>query len=508
MKTNKLLLFGLILAGLALYVSCRKLDRSENQKPGETIESRFFPKHPLSNPNVKAAFNFVKSQNAKYNFVNNLVKQIGYPQWSYSMVYPYVNRTEATRNHPVTDSAVVVYIPFARDGQGFINSALIVRMLNRDTAYQFLMDWQYKQLGFDTTRTGWNAWDLFHLFTRFDYNVYGHKEFRILDSNLFRGDSVTVKILPDSSATGRLEPQVQCTFYQIVTCGPAGQGRSSDVVFPSCNTSYQMYCTTTWVYFPDSDGGGGGGGGWTPPDPCAGLGTGGREPDLPPGCGGTGGGGWVPIGIDEPPPQTPPNDSTIAANLKKAYEKCRVLADTLFARALQDTLERCFTYVKTASDTIGKYEKTGTKYTSSPTLDIKGIGINHTHQDEGPANQDQCFDAPDIYKLYYHKFKNEPIGDFSIITTRNYVYAAVITDPTKFISYIRSICGSVNMDDIYNSLEELFTNSANSCGGTCSFQKKTEKGTLTITGNNNSAVSGIKIFKSPRNNINFTLLTP
>jgi hypothetical protein len=128
----------------------------------------------------------------------------------------------------------------------------------------------------------------------------------------------------------------------------------------------------------------------------------------------------------------------------------------------------------------------------------------------GGTDKNQCFDGADIYKLY----KNAAIDGYpieaSIITTRDYYYAAVITDPIKFRDYIRTICGTQNLYRIDYLLNELHVNAMDACVSqpTCNWQKKTELGVLAITANNNSSISGIKIFRSPKQNINFTLLTP
>jgi hypothetical protein len=42
----------------------------------------------------------------------------------------------------------------------------------------------------------------------------------------------------------------------------------------------------------------------------------------------------------------------------------------------------------------------------------------------------------------------------------------------------------------------------------CNWERKTELGALAITANNDATVSGIKIFKSNKQSINFTLLIP
>lgn len=493
------------------YVGCRKLDRPDNFSNAEYIKSRFFFEHAPIDPLTKSAADFVRRENDKYNFIVNLTKQIGFPRWNKAMIFPYVNSAAANRgNGGGQDSAAILYVPFSRDGQNFINSALILSLSSRDTLFQFLMDWQYDSLGYDTsaTRTGWNAWDLFHLFTRFDNEVFGHTKFQILDSNLFRGDTVTAILVPDTiSYQGRLEPTVLCSFYQIISCIVQSEGRSYSHG-SGCAVSYTMYCTTTWVNIGDDPGGGGGGGGWTLPDPCQ-LQGGGLNGRLPPGCEGTGSGGWVPVGIDEPLPPTPPNDSTIAARLKRAYEKCQSTTDSLHGLANTYQIEYTFTYWYIRNDTIPLHPLPGRTDDSKPMLGTGAIGINHTHQDEGPTDvyRNQSFDGADIFKFYSHYVKGDTFA-FQTITTRDYVYAAYVTDRQKFINYVRTICNSSIMDIIQDSLNVKHSRGMLTCPSNCHYNRQTEFGALYLSANNVDSISGIKIFKSPRQNINFTLLNP
>jgi hypothetical protein len=144
-------------------------------------------------------------------------------------------------------------------------------------------------------------------------------------------------------------------------------------------------------------------------------------------------------------------------------------------------------------------------------LNSHSFAFLHTHQEDDPvggSDRNQCFDGPDIYKLYKNAGIDEYPIDVSIITTRDYYYAAVIVDINKFKSFIRNLCNSTQLTPIYNTLNNLHIDAMDSCTTAgCTWQKKTEKGVLSITANNNSAVSGIKIFRSPRQNINFTILT-
>ena len=57
------------------------------------------------------------------------------------------------------------------------------------------------------------------------------------------------------------------------------------------------------------------------------------------------------------------------------------------------------------------------------------------------------------------------------------------------------------------TLNNLHIDGWDNCSN-CTWQKGSEAGTLAITANNNEAISGIRVFRSSKQNINFTLLTP
>jgi hypothetical protein len=285
---------------------------------------------------------------------------------------------------------------------------------------------------------------------------------------------------------------------------------------------YQTECTTVSVEIPS---GGSGGSPVPAPLPGGGFGggPGGGSPITDP-CDGKLAGRYLIPNPGEPlfpcykdipwEPVSPPNissdpiDSLIAVRLKRLYEKTQKTADSLFSKAQENKNERTFTFVKSTTDTVIKWAKEGTTYSSSPTLAENYFGIWHSHQDEYPRtdNRNQSFDGPDIYKQYYHAFKNQNV-EVSVITTRDFIYASVITDKKKFTNYIRSICGTADASMIYTILDDRHTESMKKCG-TCTWQKMSEMGTMNITANNNSEISGIKVFVSSKQNIEFTLLKP
>ncbi len=70
MKINRLLLLGMVLAGLAVYASCRKIDyHPHEEKKKVNSNEKFFTSHPSSNPVVQSVVSFMASKNEKEHFV-------------------------------------------------------------------------------------------------------------------------------------------------------------------------------------------------------------------------------------------------------------------------------------------------------------------------------------------------------------------------------------------------------------------------------------------------------
>ncbi len=145
MKFNRLLFPGLILTGLLVYISCRKVDRQPDEPSTSLIESKFFTNHVSPNPLVQAITQFTKGQNNKYQFVDKLVKQIGYPYWDKAITV-----ASGASNRGASDSNYITFIPFVRDSQNYVNATLEVATSPTDTTFRIMCDWQYN----DTVQTG------------------------------------------------------------------------------------------------------------------------------------------------------------------------------------------------------------------------------------------------------------------------------------------------------------------------------------------------------------------
>ena len=529
-KIKQLLLLVLFFA-VTGYMACRKMDSLTTEEPSPQVkESRFFNEHKSSNPQVQGIADYVKRQNDKLGFVEKTTQMIGYPRWDKAMVI------EKPVNQLLEDEGgnqQVTYIPFVRDSQNYVNAALAVLINSGDTSMNYLCDWQYAQKQNSEISISDTAEHFAVLLMVMDKNVFGHTKFAITDKTLFKqngNDAMFVtlndnggRLVETNTTPGCYEATISWQDCPYIEKNGYCYGENG-----ACDNCAECTSSISWVYCEQGAGSGGGSGGGSGSGSGGTGGTGGGS-----GGGGTGGGGtpppcggaitptsnlietnapctpgWGPILPDEP--DVPLNDTTIAMRLKRLITKAQVTIDSLHTKSQEDNKERTFTYIKTPTDTSVMWIREGTSHTSSPTLAQNACAIFHTHYEDDPTggtDRNQCFDGPDLYKVY----KNFAIDKFpietSIISTRDFFYAFVIVDVNKFRSFIRTLCNSIDIRIIAETLYNLHIDGMNSCTGSCTWQKMTEIGFLNITGNGNSELSGVKVFISPRSNINFTILT-
>lgn len=464
-------------ASIFLVNGCRKVDRQAIAGNGNAVEERFFNSRRSSEPLVQAITKLMKGKNDKHHFAEKTVKQIGYPYWDKAMVVSVPSSSQRTED----DSINVVYVPFVEDSQNVVNASLVIRTTPSDTTFSYLFDWQYKQLPNSLTSVSDSAEKHALFFMLLDNFVFGHEDFIITDTALFktneyRAVSVRIELIPSSGRSNVLSAGPICinAVLSLTQC-------------TTCPTVYPQQCWSEYYGLGSAQG-------ETPP-------LGGNE--------GGPGGGWAPGGGTNPPPL---HDSTIANKLKKFYLKAKEKADSLHTMAQQDGNERAFSYQITNNDTIVYNIVTGNANSSSPSTAANIYGLNHTHQDNGlpPTNTqsdaNQTFDTDDVFKFYSDHVL--PAGSkaliFQTLTTRDYVYAAYITDINLFKTNIIAQAGTSVFFSITDNLFHKFDSLLKTCTAppTCTYERQSELALLAIFGNN----SGIKFFKSPRNNINFIKL--
>ncbi len=312
MRFNRLFLFGLILTGLIVHVSCRKMDRLSNQQTPQDLTTKFFNDHPSSDLQVQALADMIKRENEQSSFVSKVVQAVGYPRWNKALSYSPKGSSSRTGTN---NNLNFYFIPFVRDSQQVVNTCLIIKTLGTDTSYKWLCDWNYK----DSVYNGLTRRGTAVLMMRIDQEVFGQgRKYLVTDTNLIdsRTSPVTISgaAILGTSADNRSATVEVCYTYQAPVngwntgCPPGDENCTPYQTVTLCTTytlqdniggSNDINNGTGWVN-TSSGGGGGSTAGWTQPpsNPCVLFSSGGREPELPPGCTEPYAPGWVPSTVD------------------------------------------------------------------------------------------------------------------------------------------------------------------------------------------------------------------
>lgn len=425
------------------------------------------------------------------------------------------NRWLTNQRSANDDTATLILVPFVRPGEGFVNSLMNFRMTQTDTVWRGMRDWQYSDLVHDSTNTDSTRWisrDALNIFMALDAVVFGTEEFEVSDGRILGRnlqDTFWVSLVNHQLEGKNSYTQKGATLIvpapsicnEIIVCTPESSN-------PLCFNSEG--CTIVWTmgggggWFPwQNNGGGGSGGGYDPPQCSNNQSRGSVVWGCP--------WGWRPRNYVPP---SPVNDSTFASRLNRLMGNTmnQINIDSLHSVAQQDGNERTFTFNRNPNgDTAVIFPYHGNSHSSQPVLFYTSFGFFHTHQEDDPiggSDKNQCFDGPDIFKFYKNTIVDNYPLTVSVVSTRDFFYAMVITDFNKFKIYIDSLCGSPkDIKVLAKNLNNLHVEAWDNCTG-CTWQNGSEAGTLAVTANNNSSISGVKVFRSPRQNINFTVLTP
>jgi hypothetical protein len=279
--------------------ACRKIDRRQDVYTSDTfMRERFFTVSGNIAPIVRNIIESIRRQDDQRGFVSKLVKNAGYALWDKTELITIKGQSHTTRLQ--NDMGLMAIIPFVQEGTNTTTAALAVKIASTDTTFDLIYPTQFRQYGFETNNgdSAWKARDIFHLFTRFDYDIFGHTAFKVKDKRLFQlplGTDTSRNIIAKLrvSSTGgasRLVPVTECDVYDVC------YAEDENVYATLCNSIcteectfwiyWESFCTTTWVEDGNNGsggggegGGGGGGGNWeeeecvddfnTPENECA-----------------------------------------------------------------------------------------------------------------------------------------------------------------------------------------------------------------------------------------------
>lgn len=510
-----------MLAGLLLFITCRKMDYSPRGANGPSLNSitdKFFNSHRSNDPTEKALIDYLKRINEKDKFVETTVKHIGFPRWD-KILTPsfsrYAGRTESD------SSAITYYIPFVRDSQNYVNASMAIRTTPSDTTFSYLCDWQYSQLQNNTASYQDTAEYFAIFFMTLDKSVFGYNRFNITDKNLFKNGNNEARFItlsnPNSNRNNLAEllmPIEVCqstnTYYTV--CAYPGHPRCT----PNCDECWECtavlqltYCWTEWV----DDGSGGGSGGNT--GGTGGTGGGSSGGSTPPPCPNTPAartenvtnpctGGWTP----DPNTGTANysnNPCTVVDSLLKTNSYPQLLNNLRDSTPIHHEIGYSFTLPDTSNNTHTYYAGQGSLAVNiDPTSPVDGI--MHNHYDT--AGRHLIFSAEDITYLAQLFVRNE-ISDLKTFTftlvTDSTAYILMISDSTKFRNFVNAW---LNTDKHMENFGTIFYDTYNVAGNGLTVAQK-EKNFLDVLKKAMQFASqdgiGLKLF---RGNSDMTIFSP
>jgi len=441
-----LLLFYLV--ALTLIISCKKLDQLtvEETKQFVKSESRFFTDHAPKDTLVKSVLGFVKRENEKHQFVDNLIKKIGYPYWDKAII---ARRGNGFSGRATSDSTNTVFIPFVMDSAKTVNHTLIVKTSPSDTNFLLIADWQYVKQTYGSPSVDSTAENVALLFMMEDKNVFGYDRFTITDSNLFSTIPTSPNYngreirFPTSAARTMLEYEVEVCFNTYVCNYPNSTNCSDGCDYMNCATNINpchLVLSVCWYYTYDV-----GGGGWS-------TGSGGGPEGGVYGGGGSGGGwnswdppiceeepqgrsanyqdcgpGWIPPGIDVPIEYDPCAEAQLGASKATTLSQNSVYStakSNIQSAGASDNNEHSVTFGKDAGNNItASSMTTGGPNSGNVTTSWPGAFADiHNH----PANTTPS--PGDFYGLITTNQNYSGYDTRFVVTASGSVYALLITD--------------------------------------------------------------------------------
>jgi hypothetical protein len=181
-KSTKVLIAFFLLIIIAS-VSCRKVDKiesSEQNNATSALSARFFDSHKTDNPIVNKVNKFVKGQNEKYNFLEDLSQRIGFPRWDKAIV----NLDEALHKN-FQDSIFYTFVPFVRESQEYVNATLIVKTSGADTVFKIVYDNLYRNQDYSVPDSANSPENIASLFFVMDFHTFGITKHKLFDGLLF-----------------------------------------------------------------------------------------------------------------------------------------------------------------------------------------------------------------------------------------------------------------------------------------------------------------------------------
>jgi hypothetical protein len=179
------LLAALMLTTMMTYISCRKIDKFEVQKPQVSSVEKFLNLPTSTSPEVKRIAERLRELNKRRGFLNEIAKQDGFPVWHKVILNKPATNQRQTSARTNNTNDTIVYIPLVPENSNHV-AAFIYARLNDSINLQLHRGNNYAAYGFGNVQDSTdNAERLALQIMVLDNIVFGHKRFKLLDNRLF-----------------------------------------------------------------------------------------------------------------------------------------------------------------------------------------------------------------------------------------------------------------------------------------------------------------------------------
>jgi len=448
----------LLLFGVA--ESCRKADPVSHTYPLASVielENKFFRSYRSDNAEENDLIHFLQRKNKQLHFVEKTVQRIGFPRWDKAL-FVASNSIQKGTEH---SEGYIMYIPFVRDNQNFVNAALAIRVSEKDTIFTYMCDWQYSQYANGNMNDAGTAENLAVLLMVLDNKVMGHTRFLITDSSLFRsygmqrGYTHRELVIGNSPEQARLVADEPYVCYYTYYCGSISWCTArGGCDYMNCPSNICTLISQNCEYYYESPGPGTEQPGGTPAPPVTSGGGEGSPPPCPGGISGRGadpcGGGWEPVPVDDDP--EPPFDPCSKIDSIRNVDDFRTAFSSLKNRT---ALGREYGYTFYTSGSITMQE--------GPVDGKRGVNFEfsnhvfcflHSHFQGGlPIFSGGDFET--IAALYNNGIIN-PSRFFAGVATETGSYVITIENPRKFGAFIDKYIDSYVQSEKFESLYKAY----------------------------------------------------
>lgn len=256
----------------AILSSCRK--NNFDQKLNSLELRSFFINTEQLSPSVKRVHDYLELMNKESPFVNDFVKNFGYPLWQKSVV---PERTAKRQPDGLVGEDTLVVIPIEISNQRLITKFIVANINNEITMKLFQgADFNKYDNNYNNSDT-LNQRKVLEQIIWLNYKVYGYTNFKVFNDYVFNGENgESIVKVDEGSDLFQLE-RVSIATATICTTRPNPEGCSCpEHNLQTCTCAIPDCCWITecsTIYFSDYSTGSGSSGGGTSGSGSSGGGT-------------------------------------------------------------------------------------------------------------------------------------------------------------------------------------------------------------------------------------------